>query len=75
MGENAPSATCVCGSVAEGHPKMSTSTHPANGELVQISPVEEAIRQRVAEERARLEKQAGLAHRSEERRVGKECRL
>ena len=41
---------------------MSTSTHPANGELVQISPVEEAIRQRVAEERARLEKQAGLAH-------------
>jgi predicted nucleotide-binding protein (sugar kinase/HSP70/actin superfamily) len=39
---------------------MSTSTHPANGELVQISPVEEAIRQRVAEERARLEKQAGL---------------
>jgi predicted nucleotide-binding protein (sugar kinase/HSP70/actin superfamily) len=47
---------------------MSTSTHPASGELarpgglVQISPVEEAIRQRVAEERDRLEKQAGLAH-------------
>ncbi|MDP9263447.1 MAG: 2-hydroxyglutaryl-CoA dehydratase, partial [Acidobacteriota bacterium] len=40
---------------------MSTSTQPANGELVQISPVEEAIRQRVAEERDRLEKQAGLA--------------
>ena len=30
---------------------MSTSTQPVNGELVQISPVEEAIRARVAEER------------------------
>ncbi len=60
MGRKYLSATCVCESVAKGHSAMSTSTHPANGELVQISPVEEAIRQRVAEERARLEKQAGL---------------
>jgi hypothetical protein len=53
---------------------MSTSTHPAtSGGLVQISPteqpvnraldtanLEELIRQRVAEERVRLEQQAGL---------------
>jgi predicted nucleotide-binding protein (sugar kinase/HSP70/actin superfamily) len=42
---------------------MSTSTHPANSGLVQIqTSVEEVIRQRVAEERARLEREAGLAH-------------
>jgi len=40
---------------------MSTSTHPApNQGLVQIQSIEEMIRQRVAEERARLEKEAGL---------------
>jgi predicted nucleotide-binding protein (sugar kinase/HSP70/actin superfamily) len=41
---------------------MSTSTHPvtSNG-LIQINSVEEMIRQRVAEERARLEKEAGIA--------------
>ena len=37
---------------------MSTSTHPVtNTGLIQISTVEEMIRQRVAEERARLEKE------------------
>jgi predicted nucleotide-binding protein (sugar kinase/HSP70/actin superfamily) len=42
---------------------MSTSTHPAPGQgLVQIQSIEEMIRQRVAEERARLEKEAGLVH-------------
>jgi predicted nucleotide-binding protein (sugar kinase/HSP70/actin superfamily) len=53
---------------------MSTSTHPASGGLVQISPtepvnraldtatLEELIRQRVAEERTRLEQQAGITH-------------
>ncbi|HMK31808.1 MAG TPA: hypothetical protein VK473_19145 [Terriglobales bacterium] len=42
---------------------MSTSTHPAtSGGLVQITSLEEMIRQRVAEERARLEKEAGIAH-------------
>ena len=40
---------------------MSTSTHPATGGgLVQISSLEELVRQRVAEERARLEKEAGI---------------
>jgi predicted nucleotide-binding protein (sugar kinase/HSP70/actin superfamily) len=40
---------------------MSTSIHPApEGGLVQISSVEELIQQRVAEERARLEKEAGI---------------
>src|SRR5579883_1888615 len=40
---------------------MSTSTHPAtNGGLVQISSLEDMIRQRLAEERARLEAEAGL---------------
>src|SRR4051812_47393331 len=45
---------------------MSTSTQipSTNAGLVQISsPVEDAIRQRVAEERARLEREAGLTHR------------
>ncbi len=42
---------------------MSTSTHPASGAgLVQIQSIEDMIRQRVAEERARLEKEAGLVH-------------
>ena len=42
---------------------MSTSTHPATGGgLVQISSLEELVRQRVAEERARLEKEAGIQH-------------
>jgi predicted nucleotide-binding protein (sugar kinase/HSP70/actin superfamily) len=42
---------------------MSTSTHPAtSGGLVQISSLEELVRQRVAEERARLEKEAGIQH-------------
>ena len=42
---------------------MSTSTHPATGGgLVQISSLEELVRQRVAEERARLEKEAGIEH-------------
>ncbi|HEY6936763.1 MAG TPA: hypothetical protein VI424_06405, partial [Terriglobales bacterium] len=42
---------------------MSTSTHPVSGnQLVQITSVEDMIRQRLAEERARLEKEAGLAH-------------
>jgi len=42
---------------------MSTSTHPAPSQgLVQIQSIEEMIRQRVAEERARLEKEAGLVH-------------
>jgi predicted nucleotide-binding protein (sugar kinase/HSP70/actin superfamily) len=43
---------------------MSTSTHPPapQGGLVQISSVEELIQQRVAEERARLEKEAGVVH-------------
>ncbi len=40
---------------------MSTSTHPVSDGLVQISSVEEIIRQRVAEERARLEQEAGIA--------------
>ena len=40
---------------------MSTATHPAPSQgLVQIQSIEEMIRQRVAEERARLEKEAGL---------------
>jgi len=43
---------------------MSTSTHPApTQELVQIQSIEEMIRQRVAEERARLEQEAGLVQR------------
>ena len=43
---------------------MSTSTHPPAPQvgLVQISSVEELIQQRVAEERARLEKEAGIVH-------------
>src|SRR5579884_3002113 len=42
---------------------MSTSTHPVgNTGLVQISSVEEMIQQRVAEERLRLEREAGIAH-------------
>ncbi|MGZ4732624.1 MAG: hypothetical protein ACXVZH_10835 [Terriglobales bacterium] len=43
---------------------MSTSTQiPASGQgLVQISSLEDMIRQRVAEERARLEKEAGVVH-------------
>ncbi len=42
---------------------MSTSTHPAPTQgLVQIQSIEEMIRQRVAEERARLEKEAGVVH-------------
>lgn len=42
---------------------MSTSTHPVSGnELVQITTVEDIIRERVAEERARLEREAGLVH-------------
>src|SRR5947209_7742997 len=40
---------------------MSTSIHPVpEGGLVKISSVEELIQQRVAEERARLEKEAGI---------------
>ncbi|HKC71621.1 MAG TPA: hypothetical protein VKB60_08365, partial [Terriglobales bacterium] len=40
---------------------MSTSTHPVSGnELVQITTVEDMIRHRVAEERARLEREAGI---------------
>jgi predicted nucleotide-binding protein (sugar kinase/HSP70/actin superfamily) len=41
---------------------MSTSTHPVSDGLVQITPVEDLIRQRVAEERARLEREAGVVH-------------
>ena len=42
---------------------MSTSTHvPSSSGLVQISSLEEQIRQRVAEERARLEQEAGIVH-------------
>jgi predicted nucleotide-binding protein (sugar kinase/HSP70/actin superfamily) len=43
---------------------MSTSTQipAANQGLVQISPIEDMIRQRVAEERARLEREAGVTH-------------
>jgi len=42
---------------------MSTSTQPiGNSGLVQISSVEEMIQQRVAEERLRLEREAGIAH-------------
>jgi predicted nucleotide-binding protein (sugar kinase/HSP70/actin superfamily) len=50
---------------------MSTSTHPVSSGLVQISSpnqraietsVEEQIRQRVTEERARLEREAGIVH-------------
>jgi len=42
---------------------MSTSTQvPNNSGLVQISSVEEMIRQRVAEERSRLEREAGVVH-------------
>ena len=43
---------------------MSTSTQiPSSGPgLVQISSLEDMIRQRVAEERARLEKEAGVVH-------------
>src|SRR5581483_5485730 len=41
---------------------MSTSTHPVDGTgLVQISSMEEAIQRRVAEERLRLEREAGIA--------------
>ena len=40
---------------------MSTSTHPAPSQgLIQIQSIEDMIRQRVTEERARLEKEAGL---------------
>ncbi|HEV8523946.1 MAG TPA: hypothetical protein VGQ71_05560 [Terriglobales bacterium] len=43
---------------------MSTSMHPApQAGLVQINPIEEVISQRVAEERARLEKELGVVHR------------
>ena len=42
---------------------MSTTTTPvSNPNLVQISPLEETIRARVAEERARLEREAGVVH-------------
>ncbi|HUK88290.1 MAG TPA: hypothetical protein VLT85_11540 [Terriglobales bacterium] len=42
---------------------MSTTTTPVtNPNLVQINPLEETIRQRVAEERARLEQEAGVVH-------------
>ncbi|HKU22332.1 MAG TPA: hypothetical protein VJQ50_15030, partial [Terriglobales bacterium] len=42
---------------------MSTSTHAVSGnELVQITSVEDMIRQRVAQERARLEAEAGIVH-------------
>ncbi|HYY69618.1 MAG TPA: hypothetical protein VE734_07790 [Terriglobales bacterium] len=43
---------------------MSTSTHPPTPQpgLVQITSVEELIQQRVAEERARLEREAGIVH-------------
>ena len=43
---------------------MSTSTHPPapQGGLVQIASLEELIQQRVAAERARLEKEAGIVH-------------
>jgi predicted nucleotide-binding protein (sugar kinase/HSP70/actin superfamily) len=42
---------------------MSTTTTPVtNPNLVQINPLEETIRQRVAEERARLEREAGVVH-------------
>jgi len=37
--------------------------HPVPDGLVQISPVDEVIRKRVEEERARLEKEAGVVHR------------
>ena len=44
---------------------MSTSTHlPGSNGLVQINSIEEAVRERVAEERARLEREAGLAQRA-----------
>ena len=40
---------------------MSTSTHPvSNSGFIQITTVEDLIRKRVAEERARLEKEAGI---------------
>ena len=43
---------------------MSTSTHPTvNDGLVQIQTAEEMIRKRVADERARLEREAGIVHR------------
>lgn len=35
---------------------------PSNGELLRILPSEESIRQRVEEERARLEREAGIEH-------------
>src|SRR5438067_3223554 len=42
---------------------MSTSTHPVTSTgLVQITSIEEQIRERVAEERARLEREAGVVH-------------
>jgi len=42
---------------------MSTSTHPVTNQgLIQITTVEDMIRRRVAEERARLEREAGIAH-------------
>ena len=42
---------------------MSTTTTPVtNPNLVQINPLEETIRQRVAEERLRLEREAGVVH-------------
>ncbi|MGH9530769.1 MAG: hypothetical protein ACRD2Q_00140 [Terriglobales bacterium] len=41
---------------------MSTSTHPTVSNLVQIQGVEEEIRRRVVEERARLEREAGIVH-------------
>ncbi len=43
---------------------MSTTMHPVNSNgLVQINSLEEMIRQRVAEERTRLEREAGVTHR------------
>jgi predicted nucleotide-binding protein (sugar kinase/HSP70/actin superfamily) len=44
---------------------MSTTTTPVtNPNLVQINSLEETIRQRVAEERARLEREAGVVHKT-----------
>ncbi|HKD90372.1 MAG TPA: hypothetical protein VKB56_00670, partial [Terriglobales bacterium] len=44
---------------------MSTSTLPptSSSGLIQIESIEEQIRKRVAEERARLEREAGITHR------------
>src|SRR5205085_12536124 len=56
---------------------MSSSTHPVtNNGLIQINTVEEMIRQRVAEERARLEQEAGIVHKQQHhfhKRIERPC--